>query len=158
LLSAGGRVEDQREELLRRVGGAGAEVGPVARSYLGVPEAVGGHRELDRDKGVVAPLEVLGAAREHVIDHRLAYRLGQELVEDEPLVMPAHHPLGLGEKLLGGVAGPQVGLDVGHHPVVEAHDGQVELGDDEVLVVARVAGDGDVLAVAGQVEPGRGVD
>jgi hypothetical protein len=119
---------------------------------LGVPEAVGGHRELDRDKGVVAPLEVLGAAREHVIDHRLADRLGQELVEDEPLVMPAHHPLGLGEKLLGGVAGPQVGLDVGHHPVVEAHDGQVELGDDEVLVVARVAGDGDVLAVAG---PGR---
>jgi hypothetical protein len=72
-------------------------------------------------------------------------------VQDEPLVVPAHHPLGLGEDLLGGVAGSQVGLDVGRHPVVEAHHRQVELGDDQVLVVAWVPHRGDALAVAGQV-------
>jgi hypothetical protein len=89
-----------------------------------VAEAVRGHRELDRDEGVVAPPVVLRAVGQHVVDHPLADRGGEELVQDQPLVVPAHHPLGLGEPLPGGVAGAEVGLDVGQDPVVEAQEGQ----------------------------------
>ena len=41
---------------------------------------------------------------------------------------------------------------------MEAQEGQLELGDDQVLVVAGVADQGSVLAVAGQIQPGRAVD
>jgi hypothetical protein len=41
------RIEHKREELLRGIGGAGAEVGPIAGADLRVPEAVGGDGELD---------------------------------------------------------------------------------------------------------------
>ncbi|GGM97505.1 hypothetical protein GCM10009721_25600 [Terrabacter tumescens] len=80
--------------------------------------------------------------------------LGQELVQDHPLVVPAHDPLGLGEDLLDGEDGAEVGLDVGDDPVVEAEHREVQLADDEVLVVAGVADEGDVLGVARQVGPG----
>jgi hypothetical protein len=113
----GGRVQEQGEELLQRVVGAGGEVGPVAGADLGVAEAVGGHRELDRDEGVVAPVVVPGAVGQHVVDQRLADGDGQELVQDQPLVVPAHHPLGLGEQLLAGVA------DQGHELAVAGQVG-----------------------------------
>jgi hypothetical protein len=98
---------------------------------------------------------VLGAVGDHLVRRRLADGRRQELVQDEPLVVPAHHPPGLHEDLLWGVAGAEVDLDVSHHPVVEAQEGQLELGDDQVLVVARIADQGDVLAWGRLLRPAR---
>ena len=53
---------------------------------------------------------------------------------------------------------PSSALHVGHYTVVEAGQSQVELGDDEVLVVAGIADEGDALAVAGLVETVGAVD
>jgi hypothetical protein len=39
---------------------------------------------------------------------------------------------------------------------MELDEGQVELGDDDVLVVAGIADEGPALLVAGQVLPGQG--
>jgi hypothetical protein len=79
-------------------------------------------------------------------------------VHHQPLVVPAHQVPGPLEQLpvvlgvLGVVEGPF------HDRVVEPQEGDVELGHDQVLVVASVAEEGDRpvlgplgLAVAGQV-------
>ena len=94
-------VEDEGEELLRHVGGARAEVGAVAGADLGVAEAEGGHRELDGDERVVAPVKVLQPVLEDRRRHVVADGVGEELVEHQPLVVPPHHPLRFGEQSPG---------------------------------------------------------
>jgi len=101
---------------------------------------------------------VLRTVGQHAVDDRLADRLDEELVHDEPLVMPAHDALGLGEDLLARVTGVELGLEVGDDSVVKAQDGEVQLRDDEVLVVARTARERGVLPVARQIEARRLVD
>jgi hypothetical protein len=85
-------------------------------------------------------------------DQRCAHRLDQELVDDEPLVVPADYPLGLGEDLVEGVAGAELRFDIGNYPVVEADQREVELGDDDVLVIAGIAQERGALTVARHVE------
>ena len=152
--SAGVRVaglEHQPEELLGGVGRARAEVPAVAGPDLRVAEPVCGDGELDGDVGVVAPRVELAAVGEDGVRHRAADGLGQELVDHHPLVVPADDPLRLGEGLLQRVCGTEVGLDVGHDGVVEPQERQLDLADHEVLVVAGVGDERDVLAVARQV-------
>ena len=70
-------------------------------------------------------------------------------MHDDPLVMPAHQLLRLPEQLRPRET---VALaDVLDDPVVEADEQQVQLREDQVLVVARVAGERAALCVARQV-------
>ena len=114
-------------------------------------EAVGRDRELDGDVGLVVPGVELAAVGQHVVDHRLAAGPGQELVDHDPLVMPAHQPLRLGEDL-AGIGQADLGLHIVDGGVVELEEGELQLRDDQVLVVAGIADDRAVLAVARHVE------
>jgi hypothetical protein len=151
-------LEQQGEELLGEVGGAGAEVGPVARPHLGVPETVRADGELDRDIRVVAPVEELQPVLQHVLRRRLAHGSGQEFMQHHPLVVPAHHPLRLGECLVHRVRGAQVRRHVEIHLVVEPQQRLLQPGHHHVLVVARIGDQRHHLAVAGQVPPRAAVD
>jgi hypothetical protein len=147
-------VEDVLQERLAVVP---AEVGYVAGPYLAVPEPVRGHRELDRDKGSCAAPGVEAASfRQDVVHQLLAHRHRQELVEDYPLIVPAGQPLGLDEDR-AGTRGATGQLFV-YYRVVELQERQMELGDDQVLVVAGIADVRDVLAVPRNVLRGLLVD
>ena len=71
-------------------------------------------------------------------------------MRDDPLVVPAHEPLCLPQEVRGGPPG-LVGGEVVDDPVVKLDEEQVQLRDDEVLVVARVAEQRAALLVARQV-------
>ena len=76
--------------------------------------------------------------------------LRQEVVDHDPLVVPAHHPL----RLLEAASSPLSAGSPrarGRRPVVEPDEQQVQLRDDQVLVVARVADQRPALLVARQV-------
>jgi hypothetical protein len=62
--------------------------------------------------------------------------------------VPPHDALRLGEQFAQGVALTEVRPDVVEDFVVETEQGEMQLRNDEVLVVAGIAGEGDILAVA----------
>lgn len=85
---------------------------------------------------------------------------GEPVVDECPLVVPADHAPGelevaLVVGLLVGPPAPEGGhggvLRHAEHTVVEVEEVEVELGDDRVLVVARVPDDGGPHLVPGQV-------
>jgi hypothetical protein len=93
-----------------------------------VPEPVGGHGELQRHEEAVLPWGV-----DAVLLDGLVHRLGighplEEVVQDDVLVVLAEDP-----------PGPLEVLAPAHQPVVCAQEGDVHLGDDEVLVVPGIA-------------------
>src|SRR6266511_3499303 len=101
-----------------------------------MPEAVCRDGELDRDKGVPAlglleaDLRLLAGSANDSLVGLLADDALDEIVQDYPLVMPAHDPLGFAE------------IPVGHvieHGIVESEKQRVQLRDDDVLVVPLVA-------------------
>jgi hypothetical protein len=174
----GGAVADVEEELpvdrpVRRdrahaaevacwVGGGGEDlaarqrlVEPVDGTDHRVPEAVGGHRELDghQRKAVVAGQaghgRVLGhgrpggEVREDVLHGGRVDQRREEVIDHDPLVVPAHQVAN----------GREVG--VGHRSddgVVEAQHRGLQLGDDAVLVVAGVADEGASVGAARHVD------
>ena len=103
-----------------------------------MPEAIGGHGELHgMRKGlptgattVASAVSTAGGAADPL----------QEVVHHRPLVVVRHDPLRLGED----VARERRGQQQVHDGVVEAQHRVMELHDDQVLVVARVADDGRV--------------
>ena len=80
------------------------------------------------------------AVAQHVVDHRLADDLRQELVHDQPLVVPRREPARLREHV-HRVAELALLADVVDRVVVEEQERAVQPGDDQVLVVARIADD-----------------
>jgi len=85
----------------------------------------------------------LGAADEDLVhDTGQAHRL-EVVVDDQPLVVEADQAARNPKALAGaGALEPErlrLGLDRVHDVVVEAQNSEVELGDDQVLVVAQVA-------------------
>ena len=123
-------------------------------------EPVGGGAELDGHEGVAGrrPVEAV-AVGEDVIDHLLAGDLGQVLIDEQPLVVPQRDLSGEQE---GNIAVPGVGPmgrrggegfqivfgELVQDPVVEQDVAAVQAGDHHVLVVAGVAEQGGVGAVA----------
>src|SRR5215207_9570593 len=124
----------------------------VGRRDLGVAEAVGGVGELDRylrrSAGpffrLVEPPTVALDVGEKFLPHREL----QELVGDDPLVVPLYQPARLVEDVVLWYPALSHPVD---HAVVELQEGQVQLGDQEVDVVPGVADEGLALVVAGQV-------
>jgi hypothetical protein len=131
LAAEGGEGEQQPE------GGVGeVEVEIVGVPDHGVAEAEPGHGELERQEerlglGVV---EAVAAGDDGVHDRRVGDPL-EEVVEHDVLVVLAHQPACLLE-------GPAL-VD---QAVVGLEEGQVQLGDDQVLVVAGVADAGRPVA------------
>lgn len=72
----------------------------------------------------------------------------QEVVGDDPLVVPGEGVAGLGVR---SASAPPSGPQEVHQPVVGLEQRQVQRGDDQVHVVARIADQGDALCVARQV-------
>src|SRR5215217_3147286 len=131
------------------------EVRYVSRPDLVVAERFRGYRELDRNERRVAPVIKPATLLEDVVYETLPHGSRQKLVQDYPLIMPADKPLGLIEGLVG------VRDALIQHPiddcVVKLQKCQVELGDDQVLVVAGIADEGGVLAVPRKVSRRRDV-
>src|SRR5215211_8099821 len=114
-------------------------------------KAIRRYRELDGDKWLVAPLVEFAPIGQDVIHHWFANGLFQKLVHDDPLVMPAYQALRLGEHL-AGMREPEVALHMIHHHVVEPEHRHVQLRDDQVLVITRIAEKRGTLVVPRQVE------
>ena len=142
------RIEDEPEERLPVVA---REVRPIRRTHHAVPHPVGagleldGHECLARCRLVEAP-----PAPEDVVDHALADDLRQELVHDEPLVVPRGQPARLGEDRRR-VAQVALGPHVVDRVVVEEQERAVQPGDHQVLVVSRVGDHGRVVGAPRQV-------
>jgi len=154
--------EAEPPQVLERVGDADVGedgqdvervVEPVPVPHHAVAEAVGRGRELHRDERLRSPREELqlgprlagaGTDDEDVAQQLWAHQAGQEVVDHHPLVVPGHHPAGLVEQR-SRVGGEAQAVD---HRVVEPDEGQVELADDEVNVVAGITDQGPALLVA----------
>jgi hypothetical protein len=65
--------------------------------------------------------------------------MGEELVDNDPLVVPRRQPPSLGERV-GGV-GRTLGADGVDGVVVKQQECALQTGDDHVLVVARIGDD-----------------
>jgi hypothetical protein len=78
------------------------------------------------------------AGEQAVHDRRVGDGL-QEVVDGDPLVVPLDELAGLLEAPVAGDRAGRVGGEPAEDRVVELEEGQVQLGDDEVLVVAAVA-------------------
>jgi hypothetical protein len=135
-----GRVEGHREEWSAGVSG---EVRAVRRAHHAVTEAVRRTLELDRDERVAVREVEPAACGQDRVDPALANEEWQELVEDQPVVVPRQQPPGAGEYLVG------VGVPLAAHlvdgVVVEEQERRVQAGDDQVLVVSRITDDRGVV-------------
>ena len=122
-----------------------------------MPEPVGGHLEFAGERRCRADREHGRATVPHLREDVRVEGDPQELVDHDVLVVPADGLLGLSELVLRRV--PRVAV---HHPVddpvVEVEEGQVELRDDHVLVVARVGDDSPLLTGPRQVTRGLAID
>ena len=90
------------------------------------------------------------AVSEDVVDERLPDDLRQELVHDDPLVVPAHQALRFAEDLVRAPA-TIARSDVVDCFVVEHQERRVQTGKDDVLVVARIAEDRRAVRRARQI-------
>src|ERR1700736_3200338 len=75
--------------------------------------------------------------------------LAEEVMHDDPLVMPSDQPLRLLEKIIS--VEDAVIRHLLSDLVVEPDEDGLKLGDDEVFVVARIANQGALLRVALEV-------
>lgn len=144
MLSAAGRLDRGKDP---RAGGGAVE--PVGVAHHAVAEAVRGARELDGDerfplRGVADALIRVTCGDVRTDDPR------QEVVDDGPLVVPADDPLCLAEELTAGETCALL-TDMLDDLVVEAYEQQVQLRDDQVLVVARIADQRDLVVVSRQI-------
>lgn len=114
-------------------------------------ETIGADGKLHRNERLVAPTVESPAVPQHILHHRLAAGERQELVQDHPLIMPAHDALRLGERL-AKVGELQLPGDVVDDRVVEAQEAEMQLRDDQVLVIARIADQRHRLTVPRHVE------
>ncbi len=133
----------------------GLAVDLVTLADLAVPVAVGGVGELERDPGRARVGAVVpGPAGQQLGGQLGPGQPGQEVGEQDPLVVPGGGPAGLGEQLRLGH--PVVAQPVDQR-VVEPEHGHMQLAHQQVDVVAGVAEQGDALGVAGQVGRPAGV-
>ena len=109
---------------------------------------VGGVGELDRDEGVALGAVEAGALLEQLVDQVRADETGQEVVHDQPLVVPREGSSSFVEQVALRHA---VGAEPVGEEVVRADEGHLHLAHERVDVVARVADQGDALLVARQV-------
>ena len=126
--------------------GAGAPVGRVAVAGAGSPGTTAGPgcartgtSPVWNSTGIVGPAEPVPppAVAEDVVDQRLPDDLRQELVHDDPLPVVDDRAPGVEPDVARQVVGPP---EV-HGPVVGQQERDLQAGDDEVLVVARVGDD-----------------
>ena len=106
--------------------------------------AVRGVRELDRDERLPVGPVVARAGRAELVHQRVADDAGEELVDDQPLVVPGERPPRLVEELrvLDAVLAEPV-----DQLVVRADEGNLHLAHEDVHVVARVADERCALLV-----------
>jgi hypothetical protein len=150
----GTRVEDGHR--------GGAVVENVVVPDHAVAEAIRRSRELDGHERSRLPFEesevhrrprAADARCQDRVRHPRADDLRQEVVHHDPLVVPAHQFLRRGE----GLVALERGVPIEHaidDPVVKVDEQQLQLRDNDVLVVARVADERTLLPVAGQVGDG----
>src|SRR5260370_18771447 len=114
-------------------------------------KAIGGGRELNghereilvMKKGKLRLLDsnaavLLFEVRKNLMDNLLAGDRGQEGVQHNRLIVPAHHVLHL-VKLGRSAIGPGQVID---DAIVESQHGGVKLGHDHIFVIARITNQG----------------
>jgi len=140
-LPAAGEGEQEVERGSRDRPGISAEVPVevVGPPHHAVAEPVGGDGELERHEDLaVTPQAVLAVAEQDAVDDAGRRDLPQEVVHGQPLVVPLGESLGPHPDALAPPVRVARLHPVGGH-VVEPKEGGVQLGDDQVLVVAGVA-------------------
>jgi hypothetical protein len=122
-----------------------------------VPEPVGGHRELDGHERIEHVVEDRRVALEHGLELLRIQDPAEEVVEHDPLIVPNDEITRLVEHGSTDrcVALKCAGLGPRHDLVVELHERQMQLGDDQVLVVARITDDREAARCPRQVVPER---
>jgi hypothetical protein len=141
----------------RRVKNGNAEVGVgrIKRPDLAMAEAVGGDGKLDRNKGLVPPIIEFSSVSQDVVDYILTYRMRQKLMEHYPLIMPAHQSLRFLERL---IRVSDILLNKIKDCVMKFNECQLKLGNDDILVISRIADQGGILAVPRQILRKTGID
>ena len=114
--------------------------------------AEGAVGELDRHRRRAVRVEPAPAAVADPRGELVADEPRQVVVQHDPLQVPAQRAAGLLEHVAGAVLAQAV-----DEPVVRAQEGDMELGDRQVDVVARIADQRDALGVARQVGRRAGV-
>lgn len=108
----------------------------IARPHHRMAISVSCDREFDRDKGIPALRIVetndrlFASSDDDALISLLTDYPGQEIMQDDPLVVPAHRLLTELE-----IAGTQCI----HHLVVKSEEGGVKLRDDQVFIIALIA-------------------
>ena len=120
----------------------------VAMADLAVSVAEGGVGELEGDDRRALGAEVAPPGILDLLDEIAPDELDQEVLDDHPLVVP-HRGAPGGVEALGRV--DAVLAQAVDEPVVRADQGVVQLRDEDVDVVARVAHQGGALLVARHV-------
>jgi hypothetical protein len=110
-----------------------------------VAVTVGGIGELERDEGTLASVVVAGSVGRKLVDQLAADQSWQEIVDDDPLVVPSGGPGSLVEQVAFGDA---VGAQAIDEAVVHLQHRQVQLRHEKVNVVTRVANQRQPLLVA----------
>jgi hypothetical protein len=124
-----------------------------------VAEAISRALELDRDVVLPRGRVVEAALGEELVHALLSDDLGQELVNDDPLVVVGHNLPRLREDSVGAAARVPRANQV-DYAVVELEERGLQAADDDVLIVARVTDDRSsvrVVRVVGIVGAGRRV-
>ncbi len=97
-------------------------------------ETVGRHGEFHGDERLVAPAVKLPAIGEDIVHNQLGAGETQKLMHNDPLVMPTHDPLRLGENFVGSAARHSwLGLHIIDYRIVKAQEAEMKLGDDQVF-------------------------
>ena len=133
-------VEHEGEERVAVVAG---EVRPVRRADHAVAHPVRAGLELDRHERFTAtgvePTSAGGVAEQNLVGDLPADEVGEQLVDDDPLVVPGRQSTSFGERV--GWIAHTIGTNGIDGVVVEQQEGALQAGDDHVLVVARIGDD-----------------
>ncbi len=142
-LTIAGGIEDHPEEWIAVVAG---QIGAVGGAHHAVPEAVRPGLELDRNEAFAhSRLVEAAAVPQDVVHHRLSGDLRQELVDDEPVVVPRRQLPRLPKRRAAAVAVFTRPID---RSVVKADERTLQAGDHQVLVVPRIGDDRRVRHVS----------
>src|SRR5277367_1516923 len=116
---------------------------------LRVAIAIGRVGKFERYEHAVSGAKPARPFLQHLICKLLPYQCGEKLVENDPLKMPAQIPRRCFEYAIGrGTTEPRYI----HKHVVSLEHGKMQLRDQHVRIVARIANNRDAVGVALEVE------
>ena len=142
------RYRTESQEIRKERHGITVWIQLVAVTNLRVAVPIGSVGKLERYESVVTRAKPLRAFSEHLICKRRPDERRQKLVKNDPLIVPPQLPGGFVEDVIVALLRQPRFID---KRVVSFEHGEMQLRDQHVRVVARVADNRDALCVSLEV-------